>query len=877
MKTWKVYFTKMVLVTLVLTPLIQAQDDQSGFISIDCGLANGSAYTDNLTGINYVSDANLIDSGDTHNVLPIYSSPVYTYLNTLRSFPQNIRNCYTLTPIQGKGNRYLIRALFMYGNYDFINRIPKFDVYLGPNYWDTIALPSEDTKGYIEIIHVSSSDYIHVCLVNTGDGTPFISSIELRLLASDMYTKTDFGSLKHFVRENRGARDGEAEVRYHADKYDRIWKPIFYNDGNILSTTNEVSTVSSGDPYPPSEVMSTGITPKNRNDSYNIYWTPRNATDLFVIFLHFSELEILKRNQTRRFNIYLNEYLWYENLSPEYLNRTTISSGSPQNAAPKYKITLTKTSDSTLPPIINALELYTIKILPQRQTDDRDVAAIWAIKSKYGVSKKWQGDPCVPREFVWDGIGCSYNDGESPRIILLNLSSSGLNGEIDPKIEDLAMITTLDLSNNNLTGRVPNLLLRLNLLKFLYIKGNKFTGPIPAEMLSEGSLFLSFDDGSAGGTTSYCNPNRCKNNKANKIIAPVVIATAALVFVILIALVIIWVSKRYKGRGKWRRYMELKVRKLQYTYTEIQKITNNFRVVIGRGGFGTVYHGYIGDTEVAVKMLSETSLQGDKEFQAEANLLSKVHHKNLTLFIGYCNEGNHKGIIYEYMVNGDLEKHLFDTSSSNLDWEKRLQIGCDAARGLEYLHHGCKPPTIHRDIKCTNILLDGTFQAKLADFGLSRAFKTECTHISTEVAGTPGYCDPEYFTSKQLTEKSDVYSFGVVLLVIVTGQPAIMKYDNDQIHISRWVHLKLTNGDVKNIVDPRLLDNFDINSAWKAVELAMSCVVDTPYERPTMNQVVMRLNDCLVTERARQEMEPRNYVATLMAPNLESLYDPNPR
>lgn len=133
-----------------------------------------------------------------------------------------------------------------------------------------------------------------------------------------------------------------------------------------------------------------------------------------------------------------------------------------------------------------------------------------------------------------------------------------------------------------------------------------------------------------------------------------------------------------------------------------------------------------------------------------------------------------------------------------------------------------------------------------------------------------------YYTSNRLTEKSDVYSFGIVLLVIITGQPAITKHDEDIINISRWVNLKLAYGDMKNIVDPRLMGDFDINSAWKAVELAMACVAHTPSRRPTMNEVVMELSDCLVMERARQEKKPRQLTA-VGSLNLDNTYDPSPR
>ncbi|WZZ65182.1 hypothetical protein YC2023_076552 [Brassica napus] len=174
-------------------------------------------------------------------------------------------------------------------------------------------------------------------------------------------------------------------------------------------------------------------------------------------------------------------------------------------------------------------------------------------------------------------------------------------------------------------------------------------------------------------------------------------------------------------------------------------MTNNFQRVLGKGGFGTVYHGNLDDAQVAVKMLSHSSAQGYKEFKAEVELLLRVHHRHLVGLVGYCDDGDNLALIYEYMANGDLRENMSGKRGGNvLTWENRMQIAVEAAQGLEYLHNGCRPPMVHRDVKTTNILLNDRSGAKLADFGLSRSFSIdgEC-HVSTVVAGTPGYLDPE--------------------------------------------------------------------------------------------------------------------------------------
>ncbi|KAB1218477.1 hypothetical protein CJ030_MR3G026357 [Morella rubra] len=367
---------------------------------------------------------------------------------------------------------------------------------------------------------------------------------------------------------------------------------------------------------------------------------------------------------------------------------------------------------------------------------------------------------------------------------------------------------------------------------------------------------------------NLCGANSCK--KKNNVIVPILASVVGLLILSLICAAILWGLRRRKKQTA-SAYTKSNIQDVslesiqrQFTYSELLRITNNFSRILGKGGFGTVYHGYIDDTQVAVKMLSQSSVQGYQQYQSEARnrnhatvkLLMRVHHRNLTTLVGYCYEGTNMGLIYEYMAKGDLEAHLSDDEKENiLTWEHRLLIATDAAQGLEYLHHGCKPPIVHRDVKRTNILLNETFQAKLADFGMSKIFPTDGgTHVTTVVAGTPGYADPAYYISNRLTEKADVYSFGVVLLKIITGRPAIGRSHDMTDHISRWVGSMIAKGDIRNIVDPRMPGNLDVNSAWKAVEIAMLCASPTSARRPNMSQVLVELKEYLATEMDTVEM-----------------------
>ncbi|CAA6667142.1 unnamed protein product [Spirodela intermedia] len=269
----------------------------------------------------------------------------------------------------------------------------------------------------------------------------------------------------------------------------------------------------------------------------------------------------------------------------------------------------------------------------------------------------------------------------------------------------------------------------------------------------------------------------------------------------------------------------IKRKRKTHSSKEITQITHNFQHEIGKGGFGIVYRGSLKDgTMVAVKVLSSSSSQGSKEFEAEVLLLARVHHKNLVNLLGYCDDMQHLSLVYEYMDNGTLRDHLSGKilNGDILNWNQRVNIALQAAQGLDYLHSGCTPPIVHRDIKSNNILLN------------RESFNNDyATHISTRLAGTPGYLDPEYYKNYGLNEKSDVYSFGIVLLEIMTVQ----------------------SGDIINIIDSRLQGYFDINMAWKIIEVAMSCTSTTSEERMTMSEVVMELKQCLNINELQIEFE----------------------
>ncbi|GLU22413.1 hypothetical protein SLE2022_384910 [Rubroshorea leprosula] len=286
-----------------------------------------------------------------------------------------------------------------------------------------------------------------------------------------------------------------------------------------------------------------------------------------------------------------------------------------------------------------------------------------------------------------------------------------------------------------------------------------------------------------------------------------------------------------------------------FTLNDIEKATNSFDAsrVIGEGGFGIVYRGILEDgTKVAVKVLKREDQRGGREFLAEVEMLSRLHHRNLVKLIGICTEDQARCLVYELVPNGSLESHLHgvDKETDPLDWGARMKIALGAARGLAYLHEDSSPRVIHRDFKASNILLEHDFTPKVSDFGLARTALDEGNkYISTHVMGTFGYLAPEYAMTGHLLVKSDVYSYGVVLLELLTGRkPVDLSQPPGQENLVAWARPLLTNKEgLETVIDAAIKSNLSFDSITKVAAIASMCVQPEVTHRPFMGEVVQAL------------------------------------
>uniref|UniRef100_A0A8R7P9J0 Receptor-like serine/threonine-protein kinase n=1 Tax=Triticum urartu TaxID=4572 RepID=A0A8R7P9J0_TRIUA len=282
-----------------------------------------------------------------------------------------------------------------------------------------------------------------------------------------------------------------------------------------------------------------------------------------------------------------------------------------------------------------------------------------------------------------------------------------------------------------------------------------------------------------------------------------------------------------------------------FTYSELEKATSGFHEVLGSGASGTVYKGKLQDehaTNIAVKKIEKLQQETEKEFMVEVQTIGQTFHKNLVRLLGMCNEGTHRLLVYEFMTKGSLNEFLF--GDARPDWNLRVQVALGVARGLLYLHEECSTQIIHCDIKPQNILLDDSFMAKIADFGLAKLLRANQTQTNTGIRGTRGYVAPEWFKNIAITSKVDVYSFGVILLELVCCRRNVEVEiaDEDQAILTYWANDCYRCGRINLLVEGDDEAIFNIKKAERFVAVALWCLQEEPTMRPTMLKVTQMLD-----------------------------------
>ncbi|XP_050221736.1 rust resistance kinase Lr10-like [Mercurialis annua] len=280
----------------------------------------------------------------------------------------------------------------------------------------------------------------------------------------------------------------------------------------------------------------------------------------------------------------------------------------------------------------------------------------------------------------------------------------------------------------------------------------------------------------------------------------------------------------------------------RYLYSDIKRITNNFKDKLGQGAYGSVFKGSLSsDIFVAVKVLNSSTGNGE-EFINEVGTMGRIHHVNVVRLVGFCADGFRRALVYEYLPNESLQKSIFSNDDKDipLGWEKLQDIALGVAKGIEYLHQGCDQRILHFDIKPHNILLDENFNPKISDFGLAKLCAKDQSAISmTTARGTMGYIAPEVFSRNfgNVSYKSDVYSFGMVLLDMVSGRKNV-DVDDTKVYFPEWVYNRLDKGEELRI---RIKEEVDEKIAKKLIFVGLWCIQWHPMDRPSMKAVVQML------------------------------------
>ncbi|KAI5315000.1 hypothetical protein L3X38_044176 [Prunus dulcis] len=445
----------------------------------------------------------------------------------------------------------------------------------------------------------------------------------------------------------------------------------------------------------------------------------------------------------------------------------------------------------------------------------------------------------------------------------INLAQNNISGQIPSSLGSLHNLNSLNLSGNQLSSEIPTTLSSLK-LSLLDLTNNRLIGRIP-ESLSIQAFSGSFDGNPGLCSRNMQNVRPCSSNSGTS--RGPRIFLSSFIAGVLVLLVVVAVISLLKLR---RKSLDHPLKSDSWTmkqyhvlsFTE-KEILDSIRAenLIGKGGSGNVYKVALSDgKELAVKHIWTTSDTCDRksyrssasmlkkckprssEYDAEVATLSSLRHVNVVKL--YCSISSEDSnlLVYEYFPNGSLWDQLHTSNKMKMGWEVRHEIALGAARGLEYLHHGNHRPVIHRDVKSSNILLDGDWKPRIADFGLAKIMQVgaDCTHV---IAGTVGYIAPEYAYTCKVNEKSDVYSFGVVLMELVTGKRPTEPEFGDNMDIVSWVCSKMQYKEsVLELVDSSISDYLK-EDAIKVLSIAIHCTARVPVLRPSMRMVVQMLEE----------------------------------
>ncbi|KAK4260915.1 hypothetical protein QN277_003976 [Acacia crassicarpa] len=453
--------------------------------------------------------------------------------------------------------------------------------------------------------------------------------------------------------------------------------------------------------------------------------------------------------------------------------------------------------------------------------------------------------------------------GRLQKLETLDLSDNSFSGHLPDNFSQMKSLHYLRLNNNSLTGQIPSSLANMTQLAFLDISYNNLSGPVPTinattfNIVGNPQICVTGTEQNCFRTSvlsSSLNISQDSKSSGRPKHHKVALAFASSISCICLLIVgfgfVLWWRQRYNKQiffdvsEQYREEICLGNLK-KFNFRELQAATNNFssKNLIGKGGFGNVYKGYLPDgTIIAVKRLKDgNAIGGEIQFQTEVEMISLAVHRNLLRLYGFCMTATERLLVYPYMSNGSVASRL--KAKPVLDWGTRKRIALGAARGLLYLHEQCDPKIIHRDVKAANILLDDDCEAVVGDFGLAKLLDHHDSHVTTAVRGTVGHIAPEYLSTGQSSEKTDVFGFGILLLELISGQRALEfgKAVNQKGAVLDWVKKIHQEKKLDLLVDKDLKNNYDKIELEEIVQVALLCTQYLPSHRPKMSEVVRML------------------------------------